>query len=160
MTKAYTTRVGSGPFPTEEDSELGSLLQKRGLEIGASTGRPRRCGWFDAVAVRHSVRVNGISSLAVTKVDVLDRQDKLKICVSYRYKDKTLVEMPSELKILENCEPIYEELKGWKDLTTGVTVYEDLPENAKNYLKRIEDLVKCPIEIISTGSKRNETIRL
>ncbi len=160
VTKAYTTRVGSGPFPTEEDSELGSLLQKRGLEIGASTGRPRRCGWFDAVAVRHSVRVNGISSLAVTKVDVLDRQDKLKICVSYRYKDKTLVEMPSELKILENCEPIYEELKGWKDLTTGVTVYEDLPENAKNYLKRIEDLVKCPIEIISTGSKRNETIRL
>ncbi|HEX9758220.1 MAG TPA: adenylosuccinate synthase [Nitrospiria bacterium] len=160
VTKAYTTRVGSGPFPTEEDNELGMTLQRRGHEIGASTGRPRRCGWFDAVAVRHAVRVNGISSLAVTKIDVLDRQEEVKVCVGYKYQGQMIEEMPSELKILENLEPVYETMKGWDDLSTGATTYEKLPENAKVYLKRLEELVNCKIEIISTGSKRSETIRL
>jgi adenylosuccinate synthase len=135
-------------------------LQRRGHEIGASTGRPRRCGWFDAVAVRHAVRVNGISSLAVTKIDVLDRQEEVKVCVGYKYQGQMIEEMPSELKILENLEPVYETMKGWDDLSTGATTYEKLPENAKVYLKRLEELVNCKIEIISTGSKRSETIRL
>jgi adenylosuccinate synthase len=160
VTKAYTTRVGSGPFPTEEKGEMGMLLQRRGREIGATTGRPRRCGWFDAVVVRHAVRVNGISSLALTKIDVLDRQEQVKVCVAYRYAGRVYEEMPTELKILESCEPVYEVVQGWNELTTGITSYEKLPENTKAYLRRIETLVHSKIEIISTGSKRNETIML
>ncbi len=158
VTKAYTTRVGAGPFPTELKDEVGAALQERGREFGATTGRARRCGWFDAVTVRHAVRVNGLTGQAVTKLDVLDACDELKICKAYRYKGKTWPEMPSDLMALTHCEPVYETWPGWKQPTTGVTSYAKLPAPAKRYLARVEELSQCPIQLISTGSKRNETI--
>ena len=160
VAKAYTTRVGSGPFPTELKGKIGSLLQTKGREIGASTGRPRRCGWFDAVAVRHSVRVNGISGMALTKIDVLDELDEINICVAYKHNGELYKEMPSELRILDHCEPVYEVVKGWSKMTSGRTSYEQLPENTKSYIKRIEALVNCKVEFVSTGTRRDEIIRL
>jgi len=160
ITKAYTTRVGSGPFPTELTDKIGSLLQTRGREIGASTGRSRRCGWFDAVAVRYSVRVNGISGLAFTKIDVLDELDEIKICVAYKYNGELYKEMPSELRILDHCEPVYEVVKGWTKMTSGLTSYEQLPENTKTYIKRVEALVNSKVDFVSTGIRRDEIIRL
>ncbi|MFO0774530.1 MAG: adenylosuccinate synthase [Nitrospiraceae bacterium] len=158
VTKAYTTRVGAGPFPTELKDAVGMALQERGREFGSTTGRPRRCGWFDAVAVRHAVRINGLTGQAVTKLDVLDGCDELNICTAYRYKGKVYKDMPSDLETLSHCEPVYERIGGWKHATTGITTYSKLPAEAKRYLGRIEALTGCPIQLISTGSKRQETI--
>ena len=160
IAKAYTTRVGSGPFPTELTDEVGGGLQERGKEFGATTGRPRRCGWFDGVLVRHATRVNGLASLAVTKLDVLDGCKELKLCSGYRYNGKRYRDMPSDLELLNGCEPIYERMRGWNTPTTGVTSYQKLPSEAKRYLNRVEELAECRIDMISTGSKRDETIIL
>lgn len=160
VAKAYTTRVGSGPFPTELTDAVGAGLQERGREFGATTGRARRCGWLDGVIVRSAVRVNGLSSLAVTKLDVLDGLKELRICTGYRHGGKVYRDMPSDLDVLSGCEPIYERVAGWTDATTGVTSYKQLPLRAKRYLTRIEDLAGCPIDMVSTGSKREETIVL
>ena len=160
VVKAYSTRVGSGPFPTELHDAVGERLQERGKEYGATTGRPRRCGWFDGVLVRYAVRVNGLSSLAVTKLDVLDGCKELKICTGYRHAGKVYHEMPSDIDVLTHCEPLYETFPGWSSKTTGVTKYKGLPPQAKRYLARIEDLAARPIDIISTGSKRKDTILL
>lgn len=160
VAKAYTTRVGSGPFPTELRDEVGEGLQERGKEFGATTGRPRRCGWFDSVLVRYATRVNGLGSLAVTKLDVLDGVKELKICTGYRHAGRLYKEMPGDLDVLSECEPVYEVLSGWSDATTGVRSYKALPPRAKRYLSRIEELAGCPIDMISTGSRRDETIVL
>ncbi|GJL63246.1 MAG: adenylosuccinate synthetase [Nitrospirales bacterium] len=160
VTKAYTTRVGGGPFPTELIDEIGENLKAKGQEFGATTGRARRCGWFDALLLRHAVRVNGLTSLAVTKLDVLDGFKELKICNGYRYQGKLYKEMPEDLDILANCTPVYERYPGWTTDTTGITAYKALPAQAKRYLDRIEELTGCPIDMISTGSKREHTIIL
>jgi adenylosuccinate synthase len=160
IAKAYTTRVGGGPFPTELKDDVGCGLQERGKEFGATTGRPRRCGWFDGVVVRYATRVNGMTSLAVTKLDVLDGCKEIKVCTGYRYGGKLYKEMPADLQVLTDCEPVYETFKGWATPTTGITSYAKLPPRAKRYLARIEELAACPIDIISTGSKREQTILL
>jgi adenylosuccinate synthase len=160
VAKAYTTRVGSGPFPTELTDEVGGGLQERGKEFGSTTGRPRRCGWFDAVLVRYATRINGLSALAVTKLDVLDGCREIRVCVGYRHGGRLYREMPSDLQVLTECEPVYEVLPGWTTGTTGVTSYKALPLQARRYLSRIEELVGCPIDMISTGSHRDETIML
>ena len=158
VTKAYTTRVGGGPFPTELDDEIGEQLMRRGNEFGATTGRARRCGWLDMVLLRYAVRVNGFTSLAVTKLDVLDGCKELKICTGYRYEGKLYREMPADLKVLQECRPVYERWDGWTTETSGLTSYRALPSAAKRYLARIEELSTCRIDMISTGSKRDETI--
>ncbi|MBI3995485.1 MAG: adenylosuccinate synthase [Nitrospirae bacterium] len=160
VVKAYTTRVGSGPFPSELKDQVGVQLQERGHEFGATTGRPRRCGWFDAVLVRYAVRINGLAGVAVTKLDVLDGCDEIKICVGYRCRGKTLQEIPSGLTAQEACEPIYETMEGWRSATTGMKSYEQLPVRAKNYLSRIEELMGCRVFLISTGTRREEAVRL
>jgi len=160
VTKAYSTRVGSGPFPTELSDAVGEGLQERGQEFGATTGRARRCGWLDAVVLRYAVRVNGCTSLAVTKLDVLDGSTQLKIAVGYRHQGKLYRDMPADLQVLSECEPVYETLPAWTGPTTGVTSYKDLPREAKRYLGRIEELTSCPIDIVSTGSHREHTIIL
>ncbi len=160
VAKAYTTRVGSGPFPTELKDAVGGGLQERGREFGATTGRPRRCGWFDGVLLRYATRVNGLSSLAVTKLDVLDGCPEISICVGYRHAGRVYREMPADLQVLSECEPIYEVMPGWTTGTTGVRAYKALPLQARRYLSRIEELAECPIDIISTGSHRDETIML
>jgi adenylosuccinate synthase len=160
IAKAYTTRVGSGPFPTELNDEVGQGLQERGREFGATTGRPRRCGWFDAVLVRYAAQVNGLTSLAVTKLDVLDGCKELKLCTGYQYKGVVYKDMPADLEVLTDCEPVYQRMKGWSASTTGATTYKQLPAEAKRYLARIEELAECRIDMISTGSKRDETITL
>jgi adenylosuccinate synthase len=160
VVKAYTTRVGEGPFPTELKDSTGEMLRMRGGEYGATTGRPRRCGWLDAVVLRHSVRVNGITGLVVTKLDILDELDTIKICLGYRYEGKVYEEMPKEYGIFSHCEPLFIELKGWKEKTTGIQDYGKLPDRAKAYLKKIEEILDVPIVLISTGQKRHELIRL
>ncbi|MBI5411276.1 MAG: adenylosuccinate synthase [Nitrospirae bacterium] len=160
VAKAYTTRVGSGPFPTELTDQVGGGLQERGREFGSTTGRPRRCGWFDGVLVRYATRINGLTSLAVTKLDVLDGCKELMLCTGYRYGGRLYKEMPSDIQMLSECEPVYEVLPGWTGATTGVTSYKALPPQAKRYLARIEELAACRIDMISTGSKRSETIML
>ena len=160
IAKAYATRVGGGPFPTELKDDVGCWLQERGKEFGATTGRARRCGWFDGVVVRYATRVNGLTSLAVTKLDVLDGCKEIKLCTGYRYSGQVYKDMPADLQILMDCEPVYESFKGWAAPTTGITSYTKLPPQAKRYLARIEELAACPIDIISTGSKRDETIVL
>ena len=160
ITKVYTTRVGSGPFPTELTDEAGRALQERGNEFGATTGRARRCGWFDAVIVRHATRVNGLTSMAVTKLDVLDGCKEVKLCTGYRHGGTLYKDMPSDLDVLTNCEPVYQRMKGWTASTTGATTYKQLPAEAKRYLARVEELAQCRIDMISTGSKRAETIIL
>ncbi|MSS73091.1 MAG: adenylosuccinate synthase [Candidatus Latescibacteria bacterium] len=158
VAKAYTTRVGYGPFPTELTDDLGERIRKIAQEFGATTGRSRRCGWFDALVVRFSARVNGLSSLAVTRLDVLDTLDHLQICTAYRYQGKVLQHFPSDVRILEQCEPIYETLEGWKAPTTRIRRLQDLPDNARRYLDRISALAKTPISLISVGPDREETI--
>lgn len=160
IAKVYTTRVGSGPFPTELTDEIGQGLQERGKEFGSTTGRARRCGWFDAVVVRHATQVNGLSSLAVTKLDVLDGCKELKLCIGYRHGGVLYKTMPADLDILTDCVPVYQRMKGWTAATTGTTSYKQLPAEAKRYLTRIEELAECRIDMISTGSKRAETIML
>jgi adenylosuccinate synthase len=160
VAKAYTTRVGSGPFPTELNDQVGGGLQERGKEFGATTGRPRRCGWFDGVVVRYATRVNGLDSLAVTKLDVLDGCKELKLCTGYKHGGRLYREMPADIQVLTECEPVYETLPGWSTATTGITAYKALPREAKRYLDRVEELAGCRIDIISTGSKRRDTIIL
>lgn len=160
VVKAYTTRVGSGPFPSELKDDMGIRLQERGHEFGATTGRPRRCGWFDAILVRHAVRVNGLAGVAVTKLDVLDACDEIKICIGYRYRGKTLNEMPASLTAQEACEPIYETMDGWRCSTIGMKSYDQLPLRAKAYLSRLEALMGCRIFLVSTGTRREEAIVL
>ena len=160
ITKAYTTRVGSGPFPTELHDEIGELLARQGHEFGATTGRPRRCGWFDAVALRRSVQINSITGLCITKLDVLDGLDSIRLCVGYRCDGEVLQAPPVGADAYESCEPVYEEVPGWKDSTVGVKRLEELPENARAYLRRIEELVEVPVDIVSTGPDRAETIIL
>jgi adenylosuccinate synthase len=158
VAKAYTTRVGEGPFPTELQDELGEKIRQRGGEYGATTGRPRRCGWFDAVVVNHSIRINGIREIVITKLDVLNDFDTIKICVGYRTDGKVFYHVPSNLEILRHSEPIYEEMKGWKTEIKGVKNFKDLPRNAKRYLKRIQKLIGAKITMISVGSERDETV--
>ncbi len=160
ITKAYTTRVGAGPFPTELFDELGEYLGQRGHEFGATTGRPRRCGWFDAVALRRAVEVNSLSGLCITKLDVLDELDTIRICVGYRCQGELLDTLPAGADMLAECEPEYLDMPGWKSATVGIQRYEDLPQRAREYLAKIEELVGVPIDIISTGPDRKETIML
>ncbi|HLG14529.1 MAG TPA: adenylosuccinate synthase [Blastocatellia bacterium] len=158
IAKAYTTRVGGGPFPTELLDETGAYLQTRGNEYGASTGRPRRTGWFDAVVVRYSAMINGLDALALPKLDVLDEFDEIKICTAYRRRGELIAEMPYGASALAECEPVYETLAGWKTNTSGVTEFDGLPERAKEYIRRIEELCGAPVALISTGPERTETI--
>ncbi len=160
IVKAYTTRVGAGPFPTELDCEVGEHLGVKGHEFGATTGRSRRCGWFDAVLMRRSRQVNGLTSLCLTKLDVLDGLESLNICNGYRYKGKELTVAPAGADALAESEPVYETLPGWTESTVGVTDYNKLPTAAKNYITRLQELVGVPIDIISTGPDRDETIVL
>ncbi len=161
ITKAYTTRVGGGPFPTELFNEVGEHLAKVGHEFGSTTGRARRCGWFDAAILRRAVQLNSISGLCLTKLDVLDGLKTVQICTGYETKVKGSIEcMMSDADSFENIVPVYEELPGWSESTVGVKKLEDLPANARAYIKRIEEVVGCPIDIISTGPDRDETIVL
>ncbi len=160
ITKAYTTRVGGGPFPTELYDEVGKHLASRGNEFGATTGRARRCGWFDGAALKRSIQINGVSGLCVTKLDVLDGVETLQIGVGYRVDGKTLDILPAGADALTGCEPIYEEIPGWTESTVGIKRFEDLPKNARDYLKRIEATCEVPIDLISTGPDREETIVL
>jgi adenylosuccinate synthase len=158
ISKAYTTRVGEGPFPTELFDTLGEQIRQRGQEYGASTGRPRRCGWFDSVVVRYSKLINALDSLVITKLDVLDELREIKVCTGYRYKGSLLRSFPPEIKVLSECQPEYLTVKGWNSPTAGIKDYEGLPSLARDYLKRLEDLVETEISIISTGPDRSETI--
>jgi adenylosuccinate synthase len=158
VAKAYTTRVGEGPLPTELTGELGDRLRESGQEFGAVTGRPRRCGWFDAVAVRYASRINGLDALALTKLDVLDGLPELQVCTAYRCRGKVLTEMPGELSELAACEAVYETLPGWTQPTRGVRQYGDLPREARAYVARLEAITGVPAAIVSTGSGREETI--
>jgi adenylosuccinate synthase len=157
VVKAYTTRVGEGPFPAEFSDDLMERIRTKGKEFGATTGRPRRCGWFDSIVVKHSVMVNGIDEIVVTKLDVLDDLDRLKICIAYKYNGRIYKDFPSDIEVLSNCEPLYEELPGWKRDTTRITSYSRLPTNAKNYLKRMQKLLNTKIVLISVGSERKQT---
>ncbi|MBI4753514.1 adenylosuccinate synthase [Candidatus Desantisbacteria bacterium] len=158
ITKAYSTRVGEGPFPTELHGEFGEDMREKGNEYGATTGRPRRCGWFDAVALRYSARINGFDSIVITKLDVLSHLDTIKICVGYKYNGQIIKNFPSSLSILNGCEPVYEELPGWKQDIANVRSFDEFPTQAKDYLKRCSDLVETPIELVSVGAERNQTV--
>jgi adenylosuccinate synthase len=157
--KAYTTRVGEGPFPTElSGDEAKSLREGRGREYGVTTGRPRRCGWFDAVIARYAARVNGVTSIIVTKLDVLDGFDTIKVCTGYKYHGQILRDFPASLRLLAECEPIFEELPGWKRDITGIKKYDALPKEARAYLERLSELTGAPISLVSVGWDREETI--
>jgi len=158
VVKAYTTRVGEGPLPTELTGEMGNRLRESGNEYGAVTGRPRRCGWYDAVAVRYGVRINGLDGLALTKLDVLDALERIDICTAYRCGGKTLTEFPSDLGQLSACEPVYESMPGWTTPTAGVRSFDRLPQAARNYIARLEEVTGVRAAIVSTGSERDDTI--
>jgi adenylosuccinate synthase len=158
VAKAYTTRVGEGPLPTELFGEMGERLRDSGHEYGAVTGRPRRCGWYDAVAIRYSVRINGLDALALTKLDVLDGVDRLDICTAYRCGSQTLTEFPSDIARLAACKPVYETMPGWSSPTRGLRRFADLPEAARRYVSRLEEVSGVPVALISTGSERDDTI--
>ena len=159
--KLYTTRVGEGPFPTELKDADGEILRRRGGEFGATTGRPRRCGWFDAVVARYAQRVNGVDFWAMTKLDVLDEFETVKICTGYRRDDGFVYQtFPADLAVLDRCEPVYEELLGWKCETSHVTRYEDLPENARKYVERVLELVGGKLGVLSVGPARETTLRI
>jgi len=158
VTKAYVTRVGAGPFPTELNDAVGKELAERGKEFGSVTGRPRRCGWFDVPIMRRSIQANSLSSMVLTKLDVLDNFETIKICTGYRYHGEVLATPPFDLDVLEACEPIYEELPGWQQKTFGIKKYDEIPEKARQYIARLEELCDIPVMIISTGPDRDETI--
>lgn len=160
VVKAYTTRVGEGPFPAELNDATGELIRQRGREYGTTTGRPRRCGWFDAVLLRYSVRINGLTGLALMLLDVLDVLDEIKVCVAYEYKGERLEHLPADLNVLKECKPIFEKVPGWVEDTTGVKDFAALPENAKAYLAFLEKQVGCPIQIVSVGPRRDQTLLL
>jgi adenylosuccinate synthase len=158
IVKAYTTRVGNGPLPTELEGSFGDSIRKLGAEYGATTGRPRRCGWFDTMVVRYAVEISDIDCLAITKLDVLDTLDEIRICTGYRYQGSLLEYLPADSRILDAVEPVYEVLPGWQQSISGIRRYEDLPENARHYLERIVSLVNVPIGLVSVGAKREDTI--
>jgi len=171
IVKAYTTRVGEGPFPTELHDQIGEDLRLNGGEYGATTGRARRCGWLDAVSMKHSIRINGFTGIALTKLDVLDGMDEIKVCVAYEYKAPAnscscskkgepckITDFPQQVQVLEKCVPVYETLKGWKESTKGTTNYKDLPKEAKAYINYIKKTMNVEVDIISTGQRRDETL--
>ncbi|MDO8446279.1 MAG: adenylosuccinate synthase [Deltaproteobacteria bacterium] len=158
ISKAYTTRVGEGPFPTELTDMTGDWLREKGQEFGATTGRPRRCGWFDAVVLRHAARVNGLSGMAITKLDILSGLSKIKICTGYRFEGKIYNEFPSNPRVLNGAEPLYEEMDGWVEDLSSVKDIDSLPYNAKKYLKRIEELSGVETTLVSVGMERDQTI--
>ncbi len=160
IVKAYTTRVGKGPFPSELFDEIGDKIQEKGAEFGATTGRRRRCGWLDTVLLRNAVRLNGLSSIAITKLDVLGEIESLKICTGYEYRGEKLDDFPASLNVLAECKPIYETLPGWSEDISQITNFDDLPQNVKNYLKRIEELTETPISIVSVSPERDATMVL
>ncbi|MDH3442754.1 MAG: adenylosuccinate synthase [Deltaproteobacteria bacterium] len=160
ISKAYTTRVGSGPFPTELFGPDGETLRREGVEFGATTGRSRRCGWFDAVAVRHAVRINGITGIALTKLDVLTGFERIPICTAYRFDGKTLTEFPASLKTMQGVEPIYETMAGWRETLTQVKKFSDLPATAQKYVRHIEAILETNIVLVSVGPAREQTILL
>ena len=160
IVKAYTTRVGAGPFPCELFDATGACIQEKGVEFGATTGRKRRCGWLDTVIVRNAVRLNGLTGLAITKLDVLGGLEELKICTGYEYKGNRLNEFPASLKVLADCTPLYETLPGWSEDISTIRQFDDLPQTTRTYLKRVEELTETPIQIVSVGPGRDETIVL
>jgi len=160
ITKAYTTRVGSGPFPTEQVNEIGQVLAKRGNEFGSVTGRPRRCGWFDAAALRRAMQINGVTGLCITKLDVMDGMQEVKLCVGYNTPQGRIDVLPFGADAVAQCQPIYETMPGWSETTQGVRKWEDLPNNAQRYLKRLSEVVGAPIAMVSTGADREDTILL
>jgi adenylosuccinate synthase len=160
ISKAYTTRVGSGPFPTELDGPEGETLRREGAEFGATTGRSRRCGWFDAVGVRHAVRMNGMTGIALTKLDVLTGFKKIPVCTAYRYKGTAIDEFPASVKIMQNAEPVYEEMAGWDMPLDDVREFSDLPKPAQAYVRRIEEVIGSEIILVSVGPGREQTILL
>jgi adenylosuccinate synthase len=156
--KAYNTRVGAGPMPTELKNETGDLIREKAREYGATTGRPRRCGWFDAVAGRFSVQINGLSDIALTHLDIYDGFPTIKICTAYKFKGEALTSFPSDIAILEKCQPIYEEWDGWQESISGIRNFKKLPAGARNYMSRLEDLLSCPISLVSVGPDRRQII--
>ena len=158
VVKAYTTRVGEGPLPTELTGEMGDRLRESGNEYGAVTGRPRRCGWYDAVAVRYACRINGLDGLALTKLDVLDGLERIDICTAYRLNGRTITDFPSDVRQLVECEPVYESMPGWSAPTAGVRAFERLPDAARKYIARLEEVSGVRAAIVSTGSERDDTI--
>jgi adenylosuccinate synthase len=158
VAKAYTTRVGEGPFPTELKDDTGAFIRKQGGEYGTTTGRARRCGWFDGVVGRYAVRINGLDYLAITKLDVLSGLEKLRICTGYKYRGDVITEFPASLKVLTECVPVYEDFPGWSEDITKAGVLEDLPLNARRYLDRISEVSGAPIALIGVGSRRTQTI--
>ncbi|NQT06981.1 MAG: adenylosuccinate synthase [Candidatus Omnitrophica bacterium] len=158
VVKAYTTRVGEGPLPTIFDKDLMDRIQKKGREFGATTGRPRRCGWFDGVVARHSAMINGLTEVALTKLDVLDELDEIKICTAYEYNGRKLKYFPADIDVLSNCKPVYESMPGWLKETTSCKKYADLPVKARRYLERLSMIMDTRISIVSVGSRRRETI--
>ncbi len=160
VSKAYTTRVGEGPFPTELKEDFGEKLRKQGGELGATTGRPRRCGWLDIVMLRYSVMINGMSGIILTKLDILDNFDKIPICIGYEYEGEKIQDFPHDPDVLEHCTPYYEEMDGWKEKTSHCQSFEQLPENAQKYIRRIEELIEAEIVMLSLGAKRKEAITL
>ncbi len=160
IAKAYTTRVGKGPFPTELENEVGDWIREKGNEYGTTTGRSRRCGWLDLVILKSSARISGLTSFSVTKIDTLANLEKIKVCVGYSYEDKIIDYFPASLEDLAKCEPIYEEFDGWDSSIENARSFDELPENAKKYLKRIEEFTGTPISIVSVGPKRDQTIKI
>ncbi|MDE0160071.1 MAG: adenylosuccinate synthase [Candidatus Dadabacteria bacterium] len=160
VAKAYTTRVGEGPFPTEESGEIQDALRREGEEYGATTGRSRRCGWLDAVALNYALRTNGVTAIALTKLDVLSGFEKVKICTSYGYNGSSMKEFPASLSVLENCEPSYEEMDGWDEDLAGIKSAEQLPPNALSFIKRVEELTGVPVWIVSVGPQRDMYLEL
>jgi len=156
--KVYNTRVGAGPMPTELKDNTGDLIRKRAHEYGATTGRPRRCGWFDAVAGRFSVQINGLSDIALTHLDVYDGFTSIKICTAYKFNDEVLTSFPSDIAVLEKCQPVYEELDGWQESISGIRDFKKLPKGARDYISRLEDLLYCPISLVSVGPDRRQII--
>jgi adenylosuccinate synthase len=156
--KAYATRVGSGPFPSEDNEQAGQRLREIGAEYGATTGRPRRCGWFDAVAAQFAARINGLTSIALTKLDVLDNFDTIKVCTAYRYQDQTLTQFPANTRILDECQPVYEEFSGWQKPITACRKFKELPRETKTYVHYLEKVCNVPIKYISVGVEREEMI--
>jgi len=158
VSKAYTTRVGGGPFPTELKDKVGERIRERGREFGATTGRPRRCGWLDIPLLRDAIRLNGITGIALTKIDVLSEFDPIKICTSYKYQGERLEEVPSQVKVLQECEPVYEEIQGWKAELKNTREFGDLPPRAREYVRYVEELTNVEVIIVSVGERREETI--
>lgn len=160
VVKAYVTRVGGGPFPTEIEGGVGDKLREWGGEYGATTGRPRRCGWFDGVVMSHATKINGMTQLAITKLDVLDKLDKIEICVAYEYEGKRITDFPTDIRRLAKCKPVYEEMPGWQSDISKINDYKDLPANAKKYLDKLAELADARISLVSVGAERGQIIKI